>query len=60
LAVESHPFELRGRIFPSSLSIGLILIDGTLTAGEIISRADTAMYQAKTQGKNRVAFFNLK
>ena len=29
-AVEAHPFEESGRIFPLSLSIGLIQIDGTL------------------------------
>ena len=53
-AVEAHRFELEGRVFPLSLSIGLVKIDGTLALGELLSQADTAMYRAKAQGKNRV------
>jgi diguanylate cyclase (GGDEF)-like protein/PAS domain S-box-containing protein len=54
LVVEGHTFELDGRVFPLSLSIGLIEIEGTLTTGELLSQADAAMYRAKAQGKNRV------
>lgn len=53
-AVEAHRFELQGRVFPLSLSIGVVRIDGTLALGELLSEADTAMYRAKSQGKNRV------
>jgi diguanylate cyclase (GGDEF)-like protein/PAS domain S-box-containing protein len=53
-AVEAHPFQQEGRVFPLSLSIGLIQIDGTLATGELMSQADGAMYRAKAQGKNRV------
>ena len=53
-AVEAHPFEQDGRVFPLSLSIGLIKIDGNLATGELMSQADAAMYLAKAQGKNRV------
>jgi diguanylate cyclase (GGDEF)-like protein len=52
--VEAHRFELKDRVFPLSLSIGIIEIDGTLAAGELLSRADAAMYRAKAQGNNRV------
>jgi diguanylate cyclase (GGDEF)-like protein len=53
-AVEAHRFELQGRVFPLSLSIGVVKIDGILALGELLSEADTAMYRAKAQGKNRV------
>jgi PleD family two-component response regulator len=36
------------------LSIGLIQVDGNLTAEELLARADAAMYIAKEQGKNRI------
>ncbi len=57
LVVVAHPFEQNGQIFPLSLSIGLIQIDGILGAGELLSQADAAMYQAKARGKNRVVVF---
>lgn len=53
-AVEAHRFELEGRVFPLSLSIGIVKIDGALSLGELLSQADKAMYRAKAQGKNRV------
>jgi len=52
--VEAHNFELEGRVFPFSISIGLIEINGALNTGELLSQADAAMYRAKAQGKNRV------
>ncbi len=60
LVVEAHPFELGSRVFPLSLSIGLIQIDGSSAAGDLLSQADAAMYRAKAQGKNRVAIFGQK
>jgi PleD family two-component response regulator len=37
-----------------SLSVGLVEINGLLTIDELLSRADTAMYQAKGQGGNSI------
>ncbi|MFH1081495.1 MAG: sensor domain-containing diguanylate cyclase [Pseudomonadota bacterium] len=54
VAIEGHRFELEGRVFPLSLSIGLIEIDGALTMRELLSESDAAMYRAKGQGKNKV------
>ena len=54
LAVEGQIFEPAGKSFLLSLSMGLIEIDGALATGELLSQADTAMYRAKKQGKNRI------
>lgn len=53
-SVEAYRLELDHRVFPLSLSIGLVEVNGTAGAGELLSKADTAMYAAKDQGKNRV------
>jgi diguanylate cyclase (GGDEF)-like protein len=53
-AVEAHPFEQEGRLFPLTMSIGFTEIDGKLATGALMSQADAAMYQAKRQGKNRI------
>jgi diguanylate cyclase (GGDEF)-like protein/PAS domain S-box-containing protein len=57
LMVEDYQFEFSNRIFPLSLSIGLIQIDGTLAAEDLLSQADAAMYKAKGQGKNQIVVF---
>ena len=52
--VAVHPFGTDKRTFLLGLSIGLVEINGRLTIDELLSRADTAMYQAKERGDNRV------
>jgi diguanylate cyclase (GGDEF)-like protein/PAS domain S-box-containing protein len=52
--VASHPFRTEKGTFSLSLSIGLVEINGRLNIDELLSRADTAMYQAKGQGGNGI------
>ncbi len=54
-----QPFLLLEREQHSSPSIGITLFgDNLLSAGELMAHADTAMYQAKAQGKNTFRFFD--
>lgn len=41
-----------------SISIGIVLIDGTLDYQKILSKADIALYKAKEEGRNRVAYIH--
>jgi diguanylate cyclase (GGDEF)-like protein/PAS domain S-box-containing protein len=39
-----------------SISIGVVMVDGTLDTQRVLSYADNALYVAKENGKNRVSF----
>lgn len=59
LASLNEPYVLetiQHRITPS---IGIAVINGEqITTGELLKRADMAMYKAKSEGRNAVRFFN--
>ena len=59
LAVLNHNFLLAGAVHHSTPSIGITLF-GEITEGieEPLKRADLAMYQAKSVGRNTLRFFD--
>ena len=55
----ARPFRLKGRDYHGSMSIGISLFDdGHQRVEELLKRADVAMYQAKSAGRNRTCFFD--
>lgn len=50
--------EERSIIHHCSASIGVAIFDRDIGREEILKQADSAMYQAKEKGRNRVCFFN--
>ncbi|HRD97187.1 MAG TPA: diguanylate cyclase, partial [Rubrivivax sp.] len=53
------PHTLQGQEVHSGASIGVALFDGdTGTPDELLRHADLAMYRAKTNGRNRLSFFD--
>jgi diguanylate cyclase (GGDEF)-like protein len=55
----TRPYQLSGRQFPSSASMGVVLFDG-VSAGidTLLRQADLAMYRAKADGRNTARFFD--
>jgi len=54
-----QPYSIAGNEQHSAASIGVALFQGRQdTVGELLKRADLAMYQAKAAGRNTVRFFN--
>ncbi len=54
-----QPIALGGRMVSIGTSIGVAVMPGSsLTAEELLRRADVAMYLAKEFGRNRVAFYD--
>jgi diguanylate cyclase (GGDEF)-like protein/PAS domain S-box-containing protein len=59
LEAAQQPVALRGREYHGSVSIGISMYDDTHhNVEELLKRADVAMYQAKSSGRNRVCFFD--
>jgi diguanylate cyclase (GGDEF)-like protein len=57
MLVEDHPFRYEDRTFHMTVSIGVASINGEswITSHELIRRADERLYQAKQEGRNRIA-----
>ena len=59
LAHLSQPYELAGHEYHSTSSIGVTLFsDQRETVEDLLKRADLAMYQAKSAGRNTLRFFD--
>jgi diguanylate cyclase (GGDEF)-like protein len=56
-AIEEQRFVFDNHSFHLGLSIGIVPIDGNCDQGTLLSQADTAMYTAKRQGRNRVVLY---
>ena len=52
-AVESHNFVLDGQEFRLGVSVGMVSVSGE-NPWSLMSRADKAMYKAKSKGRNQI------
>jgi diguanylate cyclase (GGDEF)-like protein/PAS domain S-box-containing protein len=57
LARLARPYKLRRAQVHSGVSLGIVLGDGQSTVLQLLRDADTAMYEAKRQGRGRYAHF---
>jgi diguanylate cyclase (GGDEF)-like protein len=54
VSLAAQPFVIDGRVVAVTASVGVVLRErDTEQAGELLRRADLAMYAAKAQGKSR-------
>ncbi|MFP5075951.1 putative bifunctional diguanylate cyclase/phosphodiesterase [Rhizobium sp. YIM 134829] len=59
LSLFAGGFEIAGKAYPITASIGIALFPDDASDGvELVINADAAMYQAKTEGKNRASRFS--
>ncbi|HZV53523.1 MAG TPA: EAL domain-containing protein [Rhodocyclaceae bacterium] len=59
LETVAEPYTLKGRDYHGTLSIGVSLFNHTHQGvDELLKRADVAMYQAKSGGRNTLCFFD--
>ena len=55
-AIEAHPFKFGDHPIPVTVSVGVARAPGPgmAASGDLVARADEAMYAAKRGGRNRV------
>lgn len=54
----THPQNLPSQRLTASIGVASVVPDGTDTPGTLLERTDVALYQAKSQGRNRVCAHN--
>lgn len=58
-AISNTSFEVNGNRVKTSVSIGIASFpDTVLQAGQVINKADAALYSSKQSGKNRVTYYD--
>jgi len=57
-AVEARKFKFRNAAYSTTISIGVAEYTNEKTKDELVHRADTALYKAKGEGKNRVCVYS--
>ncbi len=59
LAAMGNPLVLEGRDYHGSASVGICLFDGaSADTEELLKRANSAMYRAKSSGRNTLRFYD--
>jgi diguanylate cyclase (GGDEF)-like protein len=59
-AAIAEEFEIEGQSYHSTASIGVTMLPKAgQTAQDLLREADTAMYRAKSEGRNGIAFFEM-
>ncbi len=58
VAAMAAPYHIDNRVAVVTASAGIVMVDGTGDAEDVLRNADVAMYQAKRGGKNRAATFS--
>ena len=58
LEVIAQPVEIAGQIMNHTASIGIAMAQPSVSPTELLSRADLAMYHAKSRGRNRAVVFD--
>ncbi|WP_333804371.1 EAL domain-containing protein [Sulfurospirillum sp.] len=58
LIATKEPFIIENHPFYMTVSIGIGLFDGNESVEVLLSHADSAMYTAKTDGRNMIRFFD--
>lgn len=59
ISAVNHPYHLDNYLYHSSASIGICMFGNQqITVDELLKRADIAMYQAKSAGRNTLSFYD--
>jgi diguanylate cyclase (GGDEF)-like protein len=57
-AIHNTTFSVKGKRFNASASIGIASFpDNVADPGEVLEKADDALYQSKQAGRNKVTWF---
>jgi diguanylate cyclase (GGDEF)-like protein len=56
--IAETPLQYQGQTIPLTISLGIDSLDEETTLQQLIKNADTALYQAKNEGRNRTCVYD--